>query len=587
MAALVVMVFILSSCSQKSGSPLPGAPIGAPLSSGNLTEVSPPIAIQELSRALEGYQPQLSITSPRPDEVIEDEHVLVRFNLRDLPTFKNEQLGLGPHLHVIVDDLPYQAVYDPSQPLELDLAPGTHTIRAFASRPWHESFKNEGAYAQTTFHIYTKTRTNAPSSSKPLLTYSRPQGSYGAEPILLDFYLTNAPLHLVAAADAEDDIADWRIRCTINGQNFVLDRWQPLYLKGFKPGKNWVQLEFLDEKGNPVENVFNNTVRVITYKPGGQDALSRLVRGELSAAESRSIVDPNAQPAPALTPAPIPTSAPPVPSVPSPEPTAAPTPIPEATPAPTPAPAIDVPATAPVEILEEPQPELAPVPTPAKPNFFNRLRQGLKTAPSEAPPENKIVAPVVPAPEVTPLVEVSPEPEPSAPAPIELPSEEFKSPVPEMTPVPAPTVSAPPPAKPNFLDRLRQRSQAARPVPKPVEPKPAEPADQAPIPTPPAPASTSSDPPVLEQLEEEQPEKAPVSDSVETSEPTPVEAQPVQPAPKVTPQVPRIPSRYLERLPKAERRFDQRPVEPKSLEVPETLEAPEVSVPAEAPTLAE
>ena len=259
--------------------------------SGDISEVSPPEVIQVLSQALEGYQPQVAILSPQPDELLQDNTVSVRFQVQDLPIFKNQELDLGPHLQVILDNQPYIAVYDLNQPLVLsDLTPGTHTVRVFASRPWDESFKNEGAYAQTTFHIFTKTQDNNPDPAQPLLTYSRPEGAYGAEPILLDFYLTNAPLHLVAQAESEDEIADWRIRCTINGNSFVLDRWQPLYLKGFKPGKNWVQLEFLDEQGNSVKNVFNNTVQLITYEPKGQDTLSKLVRGELSAAEARGIV---------------------------------------------------------------------------------------------------------------------------------------------------------------------------------------------------------------------------------------------------------------------------------------------------------
>ena len=143
-------------------------------------------------------------------------------------------------------------------------------MRVFAARPWHESFKNAGAYAQTTFHIFTKTQHNNPDPTLPLLTYSRPKGTYGAEPILLDFYLTNAPLHLAAT---EDNIADWRIRCTINEQSFVLDSWQSVYLKGFKPGKNWVKLEFIDGQGNTVENVFNSNIRTITYDLESKDIL--------------------------------------------------------------------------------------------------------------------------------------------------------------------------------------------------------------------------------------------------------------------------------------------------------------------------
>lgn len=274
-----------------------------------VSEVSPPAAIQALRESLDRYQPQVKILAPKPNEVLEKTTVSVSLQVKDLPIFKDKALGLGPHLHVLLDNRPYQAVYDLNTPLTFEnLEPGTHTIRAFASRPWHESFKNEGAFAQTTFHIFTKTQENSPDPKLPLLTYSRPQASYGAEPIMLDFYLTNAPLHLVAREDSKDDILDWQIRCTVNGRSFTIDEWQPIYLQGFKPGQNWVQLELLDEYGNPIKNAFNNTARLITYEPGGTDTLARLTRGELAATEAQGIVDLNYKPAP--PPAPIPSPSP-------------------------------------------------------------------------------------------------------------------------------------------------------------------------------------------------------------------------------------------------------------------------------------
>ncbi|HEY9763925.1 MAG TPA: hypothetical protein V6D07_15440 [Trichocoleus sp.] len=261
--------------------------------SGQLEEVSPPEGLQTLKQIIDAYDPQVRVLSPRPGEVIESTTVSVRFQVRGLPLFKDRQWGLGPHLHVFLDDEPYRAVYDLSEPLVLsDLAPGTHTLRVFASRPWHESFKNQGAFDQRTFHVFAQTPQKALDKNQPLLTYSRPQGTYGAEPIMLDFYLTNAPLHMIAQEDSQDEVADWRIRCTINGQSFVFDQWQPIYLKGFKPGQNWIQLELIDEDGNLIENAFNNTVRVITYEPGGNDALSKLVRGELALQEVAGIIDP-------------------------------------------------------------------------------------------------------------------------------------------------------------------------------------------------------------------------------------------------------------------------------------------------------
>ncbi|WP_306297397.1 hypothetical protein [Cylindrospermopsis raciborskii] len=303
---ILAIAFYASACTDKVGGQdvvikPEKPPIEIPQKPRQFSEVSPPQVIQELESDLEPYQPQVSIVNPILDQVIEENSVAVRFQVRDLPIFKHPQFQLGPHLHVILDNQPYIPVYDVNIPLVLkDLSAGTHTLRVFASRPWHESFKNEGAYAQTTFHVLTKSSDNNPDPNLPVLTYSRPNGNYGAEPIMLDFYLGNAPLHTGAQENLEGEesnvgsnIGNWRIRCTINGESFVLDNWETIYLKGFKPGKNWVELEFLDNEGNPVKNVFNSTVRMIDYQPGGQDTLSKIVRGEVTAQEVRGIVDPN------------------------------------------------------------------------------------------------------------------------------------------------------------------------------------------------------------------------------------------------------------------------------------------------------
>jgi hypothetical protein len=264
----------------------------SPVVAGKLAEVATPLLIEQLRPSLEQYKPQVRILSPQPEEILKETKVAVKLEVQDLPLFQNPDLEMGPHVHLILDNQPYQAIYDIEQPIILsDLTPGTHTLRAFPVRPWHESFKNDGAYAQTTFHVLTPTEDNRPNPALPLLTYSRPKGSYGAEPILLDFYLSNAPLHLVAQEDPTDAIADWRIRVTINNESFLLDHWQPIYLKGFEPGQNWIKLEFIDEQGNLVSNSFNNTVRVIDYHPQGTDTLSRLVRGELPLAIAKGMVD--------------------------------------------------------------------------------------------------------------------------------------------------------------------------------------------------------------------------------------------------------------------------------------------------------
>ncbi|MDZ8051532.1 MAG: hypothetical protein RMX68_006660 [Aulosira sp. ZfuVER01] len=444
-----LIVLGLVSCGEKAVSQDVSVSYGAKPQqiSKEFSEVSPPAIIQELRPALEVYQPQVAIVTPQADEVLQENKVTVRFQVQDLPIFKNPQLELGTHLHVILDNQPYIAVYDLNQPLTFsDLAPGTHTLRVFASRPWHESFKNEGAYAQTKFHIVTKTEDNNPDPSLPLLTYSRPKGDYGAEPILLDFYLTNAPLHLVAQDNANDNLSDWRIRCTINGESFVLDRWQAVYLKGFKPGKNWVKLEFLDNQGNPVKNVFNTTVGLINYQPKGKDTLSRIVRGEVTADEVRGIVDPNYT-------AKIP-------------PTEL-TPTPSGTPQIQPTPEIEipeVPVTPPTELKQpeetlskpvpspEPQPEVTPTPSatglpetvspkPEKPKsggyFQRRPRPTATPSPSVSPTLPEIIE--------SPQPEVIPTPTATEPPQLEI------TPTPSVTETPQPQVNQTEEKSPNLL----------------------------------------------------------------------------------------------------------------------------------------
>lgn len=293
MAFCCFLVMGLGGCGDRldASTPISLTPESQQVATAKLMEVATPPLIAELRKELDQYQPQLKIISPQPDEVINSTSVSVQLQVDDLPLFKDPDLGMGPHVHLFIDDQPYRAVYDETQPIVFEkLAPGSHTIRAFASRPWHESFKNEGAYASTTFHVYTKTNANTPDPDQPLLTYSRPQGTYGAEPIMLDFYLTNAPLHFVAQADQADTVADWRIRVTVNGETFVLDNWQPIYLKGFNKGENWFKLEFINEQGELVENVFNNPVRVIDYDPKLNDTLAKLVQNKLSLRTAKKIV---------------------------------------------------------------------------------------------------------------------------------------------------------------------------------------------------------------------------------------------------------------------------------------------------------
>ena len=265
-AIVLILAVTLFSCGDRPSlvDAIKTAPAG-PLV-GAISEVAPPAVIQRLARDLDRYQPQVTIISPRADDVLQTDRVDVNLAVTGLPIFRDETLGLGPHLRLWLDDQPYGDIYDLSQPIVLEnLTAGTHTLRAIALRPWQESFKNEGAYAQSSFHLFARSSHNQHDADQPLLTYNEPSGTYAAgQPVLLDFYLTNAPLHAIARQDDSDEIKDWRIRATVNGETFPIANWQAAYLQGFKPGKNWVKLELVDEAGKPLNPIFNETVVALT-----------------------------------------------------------------------------------------------------------------------------------------------------------------------------------------------------------------------------------------------------------------------------------------------------------------------------------
>jgi hypothetical protein len=263
--------------------------------------------------------PALRFVEPREGQTIEGSTVNVRLalsgDLRGYKPGKDPATGMGNHIHVILDNEPYEAYYNLDQPFELrNVTAGRHTLRVFASRPWHESYKNAGSFQMVTFTVSgggdpAKPTTTAAGqtmadnrnaananaanantaaanansaaspaparegkdlpgqpgavvdASKPILTYSRPKGEYkgpDAEAIMIDFWLTNAKL--------QGDGGEYRVRYSVDGgeQKFI-DKWEPIWLTGWSAGQHKVRLELVDKSGNVVDNGgFNATERTIT-----------------------------------------------------------------------------------------------------------------------------------------------------------------------------------------------------------------------------------------------------------------------------------------------------------------------------------
>lgn len=269
----------------------------------NLAVVERPQKIKDMMTARgeqDEAKPTLKIVEPKADAAIASSTVKVKLELSgDLKGYKpmmNEETHTGNHIHVILDNQPYEAYYNLDQEFELrNVSDGEHTLRVFPSRPWHESYKNDGAFQMVKFTVKSggadttkpattnagNTMSNANAAAKPtpegkemkestagavdpkkpLLTYSRPKGEYkgaDADVIMIDFWLENAKL--------KDDGGEYRVRYSVDGDEAkFIDKWAPIWLSGWTVGKHTIKLELIDKDGNIVDNGgYNSTMREIT-----------------------------------------------------------------------------------------------------------------------------------------------------------------------------------------------------------------------------------------------------------------------------------------------------------------------------------
>src|SRR5437870_2712728 len=161
LTALCALV-ALASCEQKTeNSNTTATTTVSPPSKQELTRVSRPQAIEELMKQRgeqDEAKPTLRILSPAKNAEINGSTVDVKLELSgDLKGYKPHKdptTGKGNHIHVILDNQPYEAYYELDQPFELrNVTEGKHTLRVFASRPWHESYKNEGSFQMASFTV--------------------------------------------------------------------------------------------------------------------------------------------------------------------------------------------------------------------------------------------------------------------------------------------------------------------------------------------------------------------------------------------------------------------------------------------------
>lgn len=175
------------------------------------------------------------------------------YELKNQTSDENSQLcnnsAQGQHIHFILDNRPYVALYEPKHETVVEKN-SEHYMLAFLSRSYHLSIKNKGAAVLYHFKVDEQGRLQKLAEPKtPMVFYSRPKGDYlgkDTENVLLDFYLWNATLggghHL-------------RADITTGGRDtsLMLTEWKPYFLNNLQMGKSTIKLTLLDSAGKRIE----------------------------------------------------------------------------------------------------------------------------------------------------------------------------------------------------------------------------------------------------------------------------------------------------------------------------------------------
>ncbi len=216
-----------------------------------------------------GALPTVAITAPTRDQLVPGDKAAdfsVKLDVKNWATATGSS-----HVHLVLDNKPYKAIYDTKAPVKLSeltageaLAEGQHVLVAFPSRANHESVKTKGALAVIPFWVGAKKGDGKMDpTKKPMLVYSRPKGEYKGEManhVLVDFYVANVTL-----AEGKE-----HVNVTVSGPGIdkpldgKVEKWgTPLYLDNLQNGSYSLKVELADSANKLIEGPWNSTTREI------------------------------------------------------------------------------------------------------------------------------------------------------------------------------------------------------------------------------------------------------------------------------------------------------------------------------------
>lgn len=162
----------------------------------------------------------------------------------------------GQHIHFILNNEPYTALYEPKHTFNVALNKEYFAMN-FLSRSYHESVKQPSAYQLLHFMVDDKGAIkNLEIPNTPMVFFSRPKGDYvgkeNTDKVLLDFYVVNT------------NFESHRIEASLNGQSFIIDKWQPYFIENAPMGPLDVNLKITNLDGVKIEGPNTDVSRTAT-----------------------------------------------------------------------------------------------------------------------------------------------------------------------------------------------------------------------------------------------------------------------------------------------------------------------------------
>lgn len=165
----------------------------------------------------------------------------------------------GQHIHFIMDNKPYQALYKPENTITLPVN-SEHYLLSFLSRSYHLSVKSPDASVLVHFKIDKDGKyVEMDKPTEPMLFYSRPKGEYtgkDTQNVLLDFYVKNATLGENA----------YKVKVNVGDTTFTVNKWQPYFIKNAPMGDLNLKIELLDAEGKNLTGDNTSVERSVTLK---------------------------------------------------------------------------------------------------------------------------------------------------------------------------------------------------------------------------------------------------------------------------------------------------------------------------------